>query len=112
LNTLSYNLSGIPAGTNTILVTFNNGSVSLNSSVQMIVVNPNFNITSISGGASGETIVWNSISNLDYQVLATTNLNVPFAPISSIIPGNGGSSFFFDTNPDPVSKFYQVEIVQ
>ena len=46
-----------------------------------------------------------------YQVLATTNLNYPMAPISPILPASGPSSFYFDESPDAVSKFYRIQVV-
>ena len=87
--------------------------MTLSATRQVVVLNPSFSITtSITAGADGQTIVWNTVSNLNYQVWATTNLASPFAPIgSSVIPGNGGASFYLDTAPDPVSKFYEVVIV-
>jgi len=111
LSTLNYNWTGAAAGTNIIEVVFTNSSLTLTATRQVLFINPSFGITTISGGQSGETIVWSSYSNLNYQVQATTNLNLPFTNLSGVIPGNGASSFFFDTNPDPVSKFYRVVIV-
>jgi hypothetical protein len=111
MNTLSYKWSGALPGTNSIQVVFTNGVVSLGAIRVVTVVNPSFSISGISGGANGQTLIWNSISNLNYQVLATTNLNVPFAPISGVILGNGSSTFFFDSSPDPTSKFYRIQIL-
>jgi len=110
LNTLTYNWTTEP-GTNNVTVTFTNSSLTLTATRQVVVVNPAFSITSVSGGPSGESIVWQSNSNLNYEVLATTNLDVPFTNISGVIPGSGGASFFFDPSPDPFSKFYEVIIV-
>jgi hypothetical protein len=58
-----------------------------------------------------QLIVWDSISNINYQVLATTNLNSPMLPISPIIPANGSSTFYFDNNPDAANKFYRIQVV-
>ncbi|MDB6023714.1 MAG: hypothetical protein JWQ04_3571 [Pedosphaera sp.] len=111
LSTLQYNWSGATPGSNSIVVVFTNNSLKLTATRQVLVVNPSFGIAAFSGGQSGETIVWGSISNLNYQVQATTNLNMPFVPVSGTIPGNGGASFFLDPTPDPVSKYYRVMIV-
>lgn len=112
LNTLTYTWSGAAPGTNVIQVSFANSATTLNATRTVVVIDPSFNISSVTGGTNGRTIIWNTYSNLNYQVLATTNLMVPFAPISGVIPGNGGSTFFFDGSPDPFSKFYQVIITQ
>ena len=58
-----------------------------------------------------QLIVWDSVSNINYQVLATTNLNYPMAPISPILPASGPSSFYFDDSPDAVGKFYRIQVV-
>jgi hypothetical protein len=51
------------------------------------------------------------VSNINYLVLATTNLSSPMAPISPIINASGPTSFFYDSSPDPVKKFYRVQVV-
>jgi hypothetical protein len=66
-------------------------------------------ITSLDNG--NQLVVWNSVSNVNYQVLATTNLNFPMLPISPLIPGNGSSAFFFDPTTDPTNKFYRIQVV-
>ena len=111
LNQFSYDWKNLIPGTNTIQVVFNNNTVNLSDTRTVTVVNPSFSITGVSGGASGRTISWDSIASLNYQVLATTNLQFPFTAVSGVIPGNGGTTFFFDSAPDPVSKFYEVIIL-
>jgi len=74
------------------------------------VINPIFNITSLSVSPSGASLVWDSASNLDYQVWATTNLNVPMVPISGVIPAGGVSTFYSDSSPDPTNKFYRIKL--
>ena len=66
-------------------------------------------ITSLENG--NQLIVWDSVSNINYQVLATTNLNYPMVPISPILPASGPSSFYFDDSPDAGSKFYRIQVV-
>ena len=48
---------------------------------------------------------------MNYEVLATTNLNLPFEQISGVIPSQGSTTSFFDTNTAP-QKFYEVEMLQ
>jgi len=65
----------------------------------------------ITGLANGhQLVVWDSVSNINYQVLATTNLNYPLIPISPIIVGSGPSTFFFDSSP-AANKFYRIQVV-
>ena len=66
-------------------------------------------ITSLENGH--RLIVWDSVSNVNYQVWATTNLDVPMTPLSPIIPASDASTFFYDSSPDPVVKFYRVQVV-
>src|ERR1044072_8429056 len=66
-------------------------------------------ITSLADG--NQLVVWDSVSNINYQVLATTNLSYPMVPISPTIPASGPSSFYFDDSPDAVSKFYRIQVV-
>ena len=73
--------------------------------------NPNsvLRITSLSDG--NQLVVWSSVSNINYQVLATTNLTVPMVPISPVIPASGPTTFYFDSSPDPTNKFYRIQVV-
>jgi hypothetical protein len=103
LRSLGYNWTGITPGTNVIQVVFTNGVLTLND-VRTVMVSP-FHITSVSGGL----VTWESVSNHNYQVLATTNLNYPMVPISPVIPASGATTFFFDPAPDPTNKFYRVQ---
>ena len=58
-----------------------------------------------------QLLVWDSATNVNYQVLSTTNLNLPFAPLSPVIPSGGSSTFYLDTSPDPTNKFYRIQVV-
>jgi hypothetical protein len=108
MRTLSYVWGGIPSGTNIIQVTFN-GTVTL-SDTRTINVS-RFGINDISVNPSGNLIVWDTVPNFNYEVLATTNLNIPMVPISGVIPANGSSAFFFDSAPDPTNEFYRIQVV-
>ncbi len=110
LRTLSYTWSGASPGTNVIQVDFTN-TISLNATRTVNVINPVFNITSFSPSPSGNLLVWNSISNEYYQVWATTNLNIPMAPISPLISANGSSMFFFDPAPSLTNEFYEIQLI-
>jgi hypothetical protein len=66
-------------------------------------------ITSLENG--NQLIVWDSISNVSYQVLASTNLLYPWSPISPRITATDASTFFYDNFPDPVQKLYRIQVV-
>jgi hypothetical protein len=73
--------------------------------------NPNsvLRITSLENG--NQLIVWDSVSNVNYQVLATTNLLYPWYPISPRITATDASTFFYDNFPDPVQKLYRIQVL-
>jgi hypothetical protein len=133
MRSLSYDWTGAAPGTNTILVTFTN-QVYLSDTRTVAVVRPgdsdgdgmsdyaeliagtnpfdSNSVLRITGLASGnQLVVWESVSNRNYRILATTNLSYPMIPISPIIPGGGPSTFFFDGAPDATNKFYRVQVV-
>ena len=58
-----------------------------------------------------QQVIWDSVSNINYQVLGTTDLTLPFAPISPLIHASGSPSFFTDGFFDPTNKFYRIQIV-
>ena len=131
--TLVYDWVGAAPGTNVIEVTYTN-QVSLGDRRTVAVARPGdsdgdgmgdaaevvagtdpfdavsvLRITELADG--NRLVVWNSASNRNYRVLATTNLAFPMAPISPIIPGSGNSAFYYDGAPDAPAKFYRVEVV-
>ena len=65
-------------------------------------------ITSLSDG--NQLVVWDSVSNVNYQVLATTNLSEAMIPISPVIPASGASAFFYDIAP-AINKYYRIQVV-
>ena len=130
---LYYNWTNVPPGSNTFQLVYTNFTM-LNASRTFAVVRPGdsdgdgmsdyaeliagtdpFNSNSvlrITGFSNGNhLVVWNSVTNINYQVLAATNLNYPLLPLSPIIPGNGPSTFYFDTSPDSSSKFYRIQVI-
>ena len=130
---LSYDWAGAPSGSNTISVVFTN-QIFLSDTRTVAVVRPGDSdgdgmsdyaeliagtnpydansVLRITGLENGhQLIIWDSIANINYQVLATTNLNSPMLPISPIIPASGSSTFYFDNDPDAANKFYRIQVV-
>jgi len=98
-----------PVGTNVIQVIYTN-SIPPISDVRYLTVVPPLLISGL-GGVDNQLVLWGSLSGVNYEVLATTNLLQPFAPISGTIPSQGSTTSFYDSNPAP-QKFYQVLMVQ
>jgi hypothetical protein len=59
------------------------------------------------------TVVWSSTPGVNYQVLATTNLALPFTAVSGVVPATGLSTSYLDVSNSPPApqKFYEVEVV-
>ncbi len=133
LSALSNAWTAVTEGTNIVQITFTNQTF-LSDSRTFVVVRPGdsdgdgmtdydellagtnphdassvLRITSLADG--NQLVVWDSISNINYRVLATTNLSQPMAPISPIIPATGASTFYFDNSPGAAAKFYRVQVV-
>jgi hypothetical protein len=132
-HSLTYTWTGVLPGSNTIQVIFTN-QIFLSDTRTIAVVRPGdsdgdgmsdyaeliagtnpydsnsvLRITALANG--NQLVVWDSVSNINYQVLATTNLSEPLVPISPVIPASSSSTFFFDDTPDPVNKFYRIQVV-
>ena len=134
---LSYPWTNAAAGSNYIQVVFTNNLV-LSDALAVNVVRPvNYNtdtdgdgmrdwmeaiagtdpndansvlrITELANG--NQLIVWSSVSNVNYQVLATTNLNYPMEVISPIVAAFGPSAFYFDGTTNNASKFYRIQVI-
>ena len=102
-----YNWSNPTVGTNVIQVIYTNNFPPISDS-RSVVVAPPYQIGGIL--SNNQLVIWNSLAGVNYQVLATTNLALPFQPVSGLVPGNGGTASFYDQNPAP-QKFYEIEIV-
>ncbi|MGA2543484.1 MAG: alpha-amylase family glycosyl hydrolase [Verrucomicrobiota bacterium] len=110
LRSLLYNWSGALPGSNTIQVVYSNNAAVL-SDTRTVIVPPPLAISGLAG--NNQSIVWSSTPGVNYIVLATTNLSLPFTPISGVLPANGLSTSYLDiSNSPPVpQKFYEIEVV-
>jgi hypothetical protein len=115
LRTLYYNWTlnspGTVSGTNAIQVVYsNNVSNPFLSATRTVVVPPPLQISGLN--SNNQLVIWDSAAGLNYQVLATTNLAVPFAPVSGVIPGTGASTYFFDNSTtNAPQKFYKIQAI-
>jgi hypothetical protein len=70
-------------------------------------------ITDLVSGNPAE-LVWTSVPNKTYQVLATTNVNYPMAPIPDAIVMADASNtvtHWFDLAPDATIRLYRVQVL-
>ena len=105
--TIKYNWTNPAPGTYVIQVICTNHAPPI-SDTRVVYVAPPLQISSLAN--KNQYLGWDSLAGLNYQVLATTNLLVPFQPISDVIPAAGGSTYFYDQNPAN-QKFYQIQQV-
>jgi hypothetical protein len=54
---------------------------------------------------------WPSVANINYRVLATTNLGNPMSSVSGTLTGTGLPILWPDPAPDPMRKFYRIQVV-
>jgi glycosidase len=66
-------------------------------------------ITDLANG--NRLVVWDSVLGRQYRVLATTNLSLPFAPASLVIPASSSSAVWHDDSPEAPRKYYRVELL-
>jgi hypothetical protein len=135
LRSFLYNWTNAPAGSNILQLAFTN-QVSLTTARSVVVgiigspqdsdgdgmpdwkelvagTNPydSNSVLRITAIQNGNQLVWSSVSNFNYQVLATTNIDVPMSVISPVIHASNSLTFWTDTAPDPDRKFYRVQVV-
>jgi glycosidase len=133
LRSLYYYWVAPPAGTNTYQVTYSN-IFTLSDTRTFVVARPGdsdgdgmsdynevlagtdsqdaasaLRITELANG--NQLVVWDSVAGRNYQVLATTNLFYPMEVISPVIQASGPDSFYFDSAPDAVGKFYRIQLL-
>lgn len=104
MRALLYEWSITNAGAYLIQVSYTNGPVLTDTC--NVLVTPPLIISSLAN--NNQYVVWGSAAGVDYQVFATTNLLQPFQPISGVIPGQGSTTSFYDTDSEP-QKYYQIE---
>src|SRR5208337_1640100 len=108
---LYYNWTNPPVGTNVIQVIYTN-SVTPISDTRSVIVVPPLTISGL-GGFNKQLVLWNSAPGVNYEVLATTNLVQSFQLISGIIPSQGGTTSYYDSDTNSVAqKFYQILMLQ
>jgi hypothetical protein len=59
-------------------------------------------------------LVWSSVPNKNYQVLATTNLFYPMAAVAgAVVPADPSNAVtrWFDAAPDATNRFYRVQVL-
>jgi hypothetical protein len=106
--TLKYNWTPTQAGTYVIQAIYTNTLSPISDSAVVTLAPP----LTISGLANNnQSLIWSSVSNVNYQVFTTTNLTQPFQPASSIIPGSTPITTYYDQYPAP-QKFFRVMQVQ
>lgn len=103
----NWNLGAATYGSNTLQLTYTDGTNSLNASTSVIIAPP-LRISKLAG--NGQPVMWDSAPGVNYQVLATTNLTQPFMPISAIVQATSTATTYFDAVPAP-QKFYEIEVV-
>ena len=140
LRQIYYNWKGFSPGTNIIRINFTNG-VTLSATRTVLVglkyspldsdndgvpdwmellagtdpYNPNsfLHITDLATGNPVE-LVWSSVPNKTYQVLATTNLLYPTAAIpNAVVPADPSNTVtrWFDLAPDATNRFYRIQVL-
>jgi hypothetical protein len=107
---ISYNWLNPVIGSNNIQIVFSNTTANVFSDSKSLIIAQPLQITGLNGN---NELIWASAPDVNYEVLATTNLAQPFENISGIIPSQGSSTFYYDTtytNAIP-QKFYEVEVI-
>ncbi len=107
MRSLLYNWMITTPGTNLLEVVYTNQTTVLEDARAVLAGGALF----ISGLAGPQpSVQWSSTPGLAYQVLATTNLNQPFQPVSGTLQAQAFSTTYPDpsNSPPALQKFYKV----
>jgi hypothetical protein len=107
MQALLYNWQNPPVGTNLIQVIYTNAIPPV-SDMRLVIVAPPLRISGLAN--NNQLVIWDSAPGLYYQVLATTNLALPFHSVSGITPSQGATTSFYDPNP-ALQKFYEIRLI-
>jgi glycosidase len=116
MRSLFYNWSssspGTILGTNILQIVYSNNSSGLILNCSRTVIMP-LPLVISALVSNNQTVVWSSTPGVNYQVLATTNLALPFTPVSGIISAAGLSTSYQDISNSPATlqKFYEIKVV-
>jgi hypothetical protein len=106
------------SGSNVIQVVYTNGITLSDTRTVAAGTNPYdpnsfLRITDLVSGNPVE-LVWSSVPNKSYQVLATTNLFYPMAPVAGAVvsadPSNAVTRWF-DGAPDATNRYYRIQVL-
>jgi hypothetical protein len=59
--------------------------------------------------SGSSVVIWTSVPGKNYQVWTTTNLAVPFSPLSGIITASGLTTCYTNS-PADVARYYRVQL--
>ena len=107
MKVLYYNWTNPQPGTNQIQVIYTNNVVPIGDT-RNVVVTPPLKISGLE--SNNQLLMWGSVPGVEYQVLATTNLALPFTSISGTVPSQGTTSSYYDPNPS-AQKYYKVVLL-
>ena len=97
MRSLLYNWTPVTPGTNLLQIIYSNGVTGVVlSDVRSVILSPPPYISGLVG--VNHSVVWSSVSGVNYVVLATTNLIQPFVPVSGVIPATGPTTSFMDVS--------------
>ncbi len=116
LRSLLYNWTstspGMTTGSNLLQIIYSNNLTGVVlGDARTVIVPPPLTITGLVSNA--QQVVWSSTPGVNYQVLATTNLTQPFAPVSGTISANSLTTSYADMSntPPATQKFYEIKVV-
>ena len=67
------------------------------------------NVLPASRAGTNVIVSWQSVAGVSYSLERSTNLTLPFTPLVSDIPGQGGTTSFTDTDAARLTPlFYRI----